>query len=139
VKETTTMTAQELTPKEKQELQEKEQTRPGRAFVPEVDIREDEHALWLWADMPGVTQEQVEVELHDNVLRLEGRVSLQEYEGLKPVYTEYNVGNYLRRFTLTNAEHFDRDHISARLVNGVLEVTLPKGERAKPRRIPVSA
>ena len=106
------MTTQELTPKEKQELQEKEQTRPGRAFVPDVDIREDENALWLWADMPGVTQEQVEVELHDNVLRLEGRVSLQEYEGLKPVYTEYNVGNYLRRFTLTNGEHFDRDHPS---------------------------
>jgi HSP20 family protein len=79
------------------------------------------------------------VDLHDNVLRLEGRVSPPEYEGLMPVYTEYNVGNYLRRFTLTNAEHFDRDQISARLVNGVLEVTLPKGERSKPRRIPVSA
>jgi HSP20 family protein len=89
--------------------------------------------------MPGVTQDQVEVDLHDNVLRLEGRVSPQEYESLTPVYTEYNVGNYLRRFTLTNAEHFDRDQISARLVNGVLEVTLPKGERSKPRRIPVSA
>jgi len=71
--------------------------------------------------MPGVTQDQVEVDLHDNVLRLEGRVSPQEYEGLTPVYTEYNVGNYLRRFTLTNAQHFDRDQISARLVNGVLE------------------
>ena len=103
------MTTQELTPKEKQELQEKEQTRPGRAFVPDVDIREDEHALWLWADMPGVTQDQVEVDLHDNVLRLEGGVSPQEYEGLAPVYTEYNVGNYLRRFTLTNAQQFDRD------------------------------
>jgi HSP20 family protein len=139
VKEATTMTTQELTAKEKQELQEKEQTRPGRAFVPDVDIREDEDALWLWADMPGVTQDQVEVELDDNVLRLEGGVSLQEYEGLTPVYTEYNVGNYLRRFTLTNAQQFDRDQISARLVNGVLEVTLPKGERSKPRRIPVSA
>ena len=133
------MTTQELTPKEKQELQEKEQTRPGRAFVPDIDIREDDDALWLWADMPGVTQDQVEVELDDNVLRLEGGVSLQEYEGLAPVYTEYNVGNYLRRFTLTNAQQFDRDQISARLVNGVLEVTLPKGERSKPRRIPVSA
>ena len=133
------MTAQELAPKEKQEVQEKEQTRPGRTYLPDVDIREDEHALRLWADMPGVTQDQVEVDLHNNVLHLEGRVSPQEYEGLTPVYTEYNVGNYLRHFTLTNAQHFDRDQISARLVNGVLEVTLPKGERSKPRRIPVSA
>ena len=68
------MTAQELTPKEKQELQEKEQTRPGRTFVPDVDIREDEHALWLWADMPGVWQDQVEVELHDKI----GRASCRE-------------------------------------------------------------
>ncbi len=133
------MTTQELTPKEKQELEEREQTRPGRTFVPDVDIREDEQALWLWADMPGVRQDAVEVELHDNVLRLEGRVSTEDYDGLSPVYTEYNVGNYLRRFTLSNAHHFDPEQVSARLVNGVLEVKLPKAERAKPRHIPVSA
>jgi HSP20 family protein len=133
------MTTQELTPKEKQELAEREQTRPGRTYVPDVDIREDEHALWLWADMPGVEQDQVDVELHDHVLRIEGRVSLKDYEGLTPLYTEYNVGNYLRRFTLNNAQLFDRDKISARLVNGVLEVKLPKAEKAKPRRIPVAA
>src|SRR5262245_15549951 len=124
------MTTQQLTPKDKQELQEKEHTRPGRTYVPDVDIREDEHALWLWADAPGVTPDHVEVELHDNVLRIEGRVSPQDYEGLTPVYTEYNVGNYVRRFTLTRSQEFDRDHISARLVNGVLEVKLPKAEKA---------
>jgi len=133
------MNTHELQPKEKQELQDREQTRPGRTYVPDVDIREDEHALWLWADMPGVEQDSVEVELHDNTLRLEGQVSLRDYEGLTPLYTEYNVGNYQRRFTLTNAQHFDAEQISARLVNGVLEVKLPKAERAKPRRIPVTA
>jgi HSP20 family protein len=133
------MTTQELTPKEKQELTEKEHLRPGRTYVPEVDIREDDQALWLWADMPGVTPDQVEVELHDDVLRLEGRVAAQDYDGLTPIYTEYNVGNYLRRFTLSNAQYFDRDQISARLENGVLSVKLPKAEQAKPRRIPVSS
>jgi HSP20 family molecular chaperone IbpA len=133
------MTAQELAPKEKQEVQEKEHTRPGRTYLPDVDIHEDEHALWFLADMPGVAQEHVEVELHDNVLRLEGRVSLDQYEGLTPVYTEYNVGNYLRRFTLSSTQHFDRDRIVARLVNGVLEVKLPKAEAAKPRRIPITS
>lgn len=133
------MTTQELTPKDKQELQEREQVRPGRTFVPDVDIREDDQALWLWAEMPGVAGDQVEVELHDNVLRLEGRVDLDDYAGQKPIYTEYNVGNYTRRFTLANAHQFDRDQISARLVNGVLEVKLPKAEKAKPRRIAVSA
>ncbi len=133
------MTTQELAAKEKQELQEREQqTRAGRTFVPEVDIREDEQALWLWADMPGVSQERVTVELHEDTLTLEGEVSSQDYEGLAPVYTEYNVGNFVRRFTLPHAANFDRDHITARLVNGVLEVKLPKAEKAQPRRIPIS-
>ena len=132
------MTAQDLAPKEKQELKEKEHTRPGRTYLPDVDVREDEHALWFLVDMPGVQQDQVEVELHDGVLRLEGRVSLEEYQGLTPAHTEYNVGNYFRRFTLNNPQYFDREHIAARLVNGVLEVKLPKAEQAKPRRIPVT-
>ena len=132
------MTTQELTPKEKQELAEREQTRPGRYYVPDVDIAEEDQALLVRADMPGVDQEHVEVELRDNVLTLHGQVSLKEYEGLKPLYTEYNVGHYLRRFTLTDASKFDADKITARMANGVLEVKLPKAERAKSRRIPVS-
>ena len=83
-------------------------------------------------------RDPVEVELHDNVLRLEGQVSTKDYDGLSPIYTEYNVGNYLRRFTLASGERFDRDNVSARLVNGVLEVRLPKAEKAKPRRIDVA-
>ena len=133
------MTEQELTAKEKQELEEKESTRPGRYFVPDVDIYEDEHTLCLRADMPGVEQANVEVELHDDILTLHGRVSLDAYEGLTPLYTEYNVGHYLRRFTLADATMFERDRITARMANGVLEVQLPKTERAKARRIPVSA
>ena len=132
------MATQELTPKEKQELKEKEHMRPGRTYVPDVDIREDDQALWFFVDMPGVEQDQVEVEMHDDMLRLDGRVSPEDYKGLTPAHTEYNVGNYTRRFSLTNPHHFDREHIAARLVNGVLEVKLPKAETAKPRRIPVS-
>jgi HSP20 family protein len=133
------MTTQELATKEKQELQEREQrTRAGRTYVPDVDIREDDQALWLWADMPGVAQDRVNVELHEGVLTIEGDVSPQDYSGLTPVYTEYNVGNFVRRFTLPNAQHFDQDNVSARLVNGVLEVKLPKAEKAQPRRVPIN-
>lgn len=131
------MTTQELTPKQKQEVEERERIRPGRAFVPDVDIREDENALWLWADMPGVAQEEVDVELHDDVLRLEGRVRTDDYRELEPVYTEYNVGNFARHFTIPNVQHYDHDRVTARLVNGVLEVKIPKAERAKPRRITI--
>jgi HSP20 family protein len=133
------MADQELTPKEKQEVADKEQTRPGRYFVPDTDIYEDAQGLHLAADMPGVDQSNVEVELDDNVLTLQGRVDLSGYEGVSPVYTEYNVGHYLRRFTLADASIFDRDAIKARMVNGVLEVEIPKSAKAKLRRIPVSA
>jgi len=137
--EDTSMATQELTPKQKQEVEEKERTRPGRTYIPDVDIREDDEALWLWADMPGVAQGDVDVELHDDVLRLEGRVTLEDYKDLEPAYTEYNIGNFARRFTIPNMHTYDAEKVSARLVNGVLEVKLPKAERAKPRRIPIQA
>lgn len=129
----------ELTPKEKQEVQGTEQVRPGRYYVPEVDISEDADGLWLRADMPGVDPDRVSVELEDGVLTIQGEVSLKPYEGLTPVYTEYRVGNFLRRFTLPQSYQYDPEQISAKLVDGVLEVRIPKAEQAKPRRVPVAA
>jgi HSP20 family protein len=131
------MAEKELTPYKKQELSGDEHTRPGRTFVPEVDIYETADSLWLRADMPGVDEQAIEVNLANGVLSVEGHVSLKDYENLSPVYTEYNVGNYARRFTLSN--EIDTDRIAARMMNGVLELELPKAERAKPRRITVSA
>ena len=130
------MTPQELSVRNKQELKGEELTRAGRAYLPDVDICETQDSLWLWADMPGVDEGSIEVKLADGVLSVEGQVSLQSYENLAPVYTEYNVGNYLRRFTVSS--DIDADHIKARMANGVLEVELPKAESAKPRRIPVA-
>lgn len=130
------MTPQELSVRNKQELKGEEHTRAGRTYLPDVDICETEDSLWLWADMPGVDEGSIEVKLADGVLSVEGRVSLQSYENLAPVYTEYNVGNYLRRFTVSS--DIDADRIKARMANGVLEVELPKAESAKPRRIPVA-
>jgi HSP20 family molecular chaperone IbpA len=130
------MADQELTPREKQEVKTNEQTRPGRTYVPDVDIYETPESLWLWADMPGVDESSLEVRVADGVLSIEGRVALQEYDNLNPVYTEYNVGNYSRRFSLSN--EIDIEHIKARMTNGILTLELPKAERAKPRRITVS-
>jgi HSP20 family protein len=130
------MTDQELTTREKQELKTNEQTRPGRTYIPEVDIYETQDSLWLWADMPGVDENSLEVRVADGVLSIEGQVSLPEYDNLNPVYTEYNVGNYARRFSLSN--EIDGDRIHARMNDGVLALELPKAERAKPKRIAVS-
>jgi HSP20 family molecular chaperone IbpA len=131
------MANQELSPRGKQELTREEQTRPGRTYVPEVDIYETPDSLWLWADMPGVDEQSLEINVDNGMLSIEGRVSLKDYENLAPVYTEYNVGNYARRFTLSNEINTER--IQARMTNGVLELQLPKAESAKPRRISISA
>ncbi len=113
-----------------------EPTRPGRSYRPAVDIVETDEGLWLWADMPGVDESSIDVELADNVLTIHGRVATDEYANLRPVYTEYNVGNYEARFRLSNA--IDEKRIAAKLKDGVLELELPKSEAAKPRRIQIS-
>jgi len=133
------MTESELLPKEKKEVEGESRTRSGRTYVPDVDIREDDDALWLWVDMPGVEQESVTVDLDDDLLTLQGEVSPGDYEGLSPVYIEYNVGGFLRRFSLPESGRFERDAITARMADGVLEIRIPKAEPAKPRRIPVTA
>jgi HSP20 family protein len=130
------MTEQELTVRGKQEVSREESTRSGRTYQPDVDIYETRDALWLWADMPGVDEKQINVHLEGGVLTIEGSVALEDYKDLSPTYTEFNVGNYLRRFTISS--DVDTDAIKARVTNGVLELELPKAERAKPRRIAVS-
>ena len=130
---------QELVPKEKQEVQGGEQVRPGRYYVPEVDIAESTDGLWLYADMPGADPKRVSVELEDGVLTIQGEVSLQPFEGLTPAYSEYRVGNFFRRFNISQSYQYDADRISARLVDGVLEIGIPKAEKAKPRRVQVVA
>ena len=130
------MTQQELNVREKQEARD-ESTRAGRTYLPAVDIRETAEGLHLQADMPGVDEQSLNVHLDNGVLTIEGQVDVKQYENLQPVYTEYNVGNYVRRFTLSN--DVDTDRITARMRNGVLDLDIPKAERAKPRKITVSA
>lgn len=130
------MTDKELATSKKQEVTGNELTRPGRTFVPDVDIYETPDSLWLRADMPGVDEQSIEISVNDGVLSVQGQVAVKDYENLAPIYTEYNVGNYARRFTLANT--IDAERISARMKNGVLELELPKSEKAKPRQIAIS-
>jgi HSP20 family molecular chaperone IbpA len=126
----------EIATKEKQQLAKpEEQTRPGRYYVPDVNIYEFEDSLKLWADMPGVKEKDVNVTLKDRVLTIVGHLATDIYTGVRPMYTEYNIGNYYREFSLN--EDIDDSKIKAILRNGVLELELPKKEKAKPRQIQV--
>ena len=62
--------------------------------------------------MPGVDKGNVEVSVEDGILRVGGRLDFSKYEGLQPLYTEYNVGHYARSFTLSNK--IDQNKIGSR-------------------------
>lgn len=128
--------SQELALREKRELTAKEEkTASGRYYVPFTDIYETEETLTVVMEMPGVEKKDLGVALENDVLRVDGRIDFSKYEGMEPVYTEYNVGHYTRSFTLSN--RIDQDRISAQLEDGVLTLTLPKGKDTLPRRIAI--
>ena len=129
--------SQELAVREKQELaQQEEKTVPGRYYMPAADIFETDDALTLMLEMPGVTKNNVDVQIENDVLRVEGKIDYSAYKDIEPVYTEYNVGHYARAFTLSNK--IDRDAITARVEDGVLTLTLPKAKEASSRRIAIN-
>jgi HSP20 family molecular chaperone IbpA len=132
-----TMTkGQALQVQEKKEVSTKnEKTVPARYFVPLTDIFENDEALTVVMEMPGVEKKDLEVHVEDEVLRVEGRIDFSKYENLEPHYAEYNVGHYARSFAISNK--IDTQRINAALEDGVLTLKLPKVEQARPRRIPI--
>jgi HSP20 family molecular chaperone IbpA len=134
-----TDTAQkELKVKEKQEVATPaEQTRPGIVFSPNVDIYETDQRLMLLADLAGVKPEDLTVDLRDDVLTISGEVQPFEGPNEKDILIEYEIGKYYRQFTLS--EVIDQGRIDAQLKDGVLQLTLPKVEKAAPRTIKVTA
>jgi HSP20 family protein len=128
--------SQALEVQEKKELVSKEEkTVPARYFVPNTDIYETEDALVVVMEIPGVEKEQVEINLENDTLRVEARIDYGKYEGLDPLYTEYNIGHFARAFTLSNK--IDQTQIAADLGDGVLTLTLKKAKEAQPRRIAI--
>ena len=131
------MADQEVQVQQKREVEKKqESTVPLRSFLPVSDIFETDHALNVVLEMPGVAKESVDIGIDNDVLKISGRIDIAKYEGLQPVYTEYNIGNYSRSFQLSNK--IDQDGIKAELKDGVMTLVLPKSEKAKPRRISVN-
>jgi len=131
------MTEQELQVQQKRELEKKQEaTFPTRMFLPATDIFESDHALTMLVEMPGVSKESVEVKVEGDILTIDGRIDFSKYEGLQPLYTEYNVGNFSRTFQLSN--EIEQAGIKAELKDGVMKLVLPKAERAKPRRIEIA-
>jgi HSP20 family molecular chaperone IbpA len=106
-----------------------------RAFLPTTDIFETDDTLIMLLEMPGVDRENIEISIEDGVLTVEGKINFSKYEGLQPVYSEYNIGPFRRTFRISS--RIDQDKIKAEIQGGVITLVLPKAEEAKPRRIEV--
>jgi HSP20 family protein len=127
---------QDLQVQKKRELENKEErTIPVRVFLPVADIYEADQDLTIILEMPGVEKSNVEISVDDGVLNVEGRLDLAKYQGLQPLYTEYNIGHYARSFRLSSK--IDQNKIAAEMKDGVLSLKLPKVEEAKPRSIKI--
>jgi HSP20 family protein len=127
---------QQLQVQKKREQEKREETTiPARVFLPITDIYEAQDALTVILEMPGVEKSNVSVGVENGVLNVEGRLDLSKYQGLQPLYIEYNIGHYSRSFHLSSK--IDQGKIEAAMKDGVLSLTLPKVEEAKPRTISV--
>lgn len=113
-----------------------ERTVSGRYFTPAADIFETAKELVLMVDMPGVQKDRVNIRLDNDELEIEGQVSAEGFEKMQVLFSEYNIGNYYRRFSLSN--EIQKDSIEAGMKDGVLTLRLPKTPRAQPRKISVT-
>ena len=127
---------QELKVREKQEVDSPaELTTPGLVFTPAVDIFETEKEITLLADMPGVKADDLMIDLRDNTLTLSADIAPVDNSEQEEILVEYETGRYYRQFTL--GELINQENIDAKLSDGVLRLSLPKVEKATPKKISV--
>jgi HSP20 family molecular chaperone IbpA len=131
----TDLTAQD--PKREQaDVATVERTRGGATYTPRIDIWENEDELVLYAEMPGVLPEHLDIHFENRELRIHGKVH-PRHEKINFLYGEYGIGDFYRTFTI--GETIDSEKITAELKDGVLTLHLPKTEAVKPRRINVTS
>ena len=126
----------EIETREKQEV-EREQTRPGIVFRPDVDIVERAGEFQVTADLPGVDEEHVDVRLESGILAIRADLAVEPESEWRPIYGEYRVGSFYREFALS--DQIDVNKIEASMKDGVLDLHLPKVEKHRPRSIEVKA
>ncbi|NGM87666.1 Hsp20/alpha crystallin family protein [Parapusillimonas sp. SGNA-6] len=116
---------------------ENERNTQSLTRTPAVDVEETSQGITMWLDIPGVDRDKLEIEVHDNTLRIQGEASVPTPQKLELRYAEIRESRYVRNFTL--GSDLDTANIEAQLQDGVLKLTIPRREEARPRRIEVLA
>ncbi len=126
----------EVALQEKRELsQAQERTEAGKFYSPYTDIYETKETVIVAMEVPGVGKSDIDIRLDKGVLTVTGNVDPKRYDGLEPIYSEYNVGNFVRTFTLSTK--IDSEAISAGVIDGVLTVRLSKTPEPVAKRIAI--
>lgn len=123
----------EMTTQQAKQAQSKQEQE--RTIRPAVDIFEDETGITVEADMPGVSREQLDIQIDRDTLTIEGKAKIQMPEGLEAIYADVQSTRYRRSFTLSR--ELDGEQADATLEEGVLKLRIPKREQFQPRKIEV--
>ena len=123
--------AGESTPATKKDTQRYSQA----ALTPPVDVLEDAQGITLYADLPGVPRDKLQLNVEADTLTIDAEVGMALPEGLQSTHTEVGIGRFHRTFTLS--KELDTERINAELANGVLTLRIPKASHAQPRRIAI--
>lgn len=110
--------------------------RPEAILLPPVDVIENGTGIILYADLPGVSKDTLNVHVEADTLTIEGRLSLAVPEGMEASHAEVSLPGYRRTFTLSR--ELDTTKVSAEFKQGLLTLRIPKAESAQPRKIAVS-
>lgn len=112
------------------------QTADVNWFYPKSDVLETETELKIFVEMPGVPKDQVDLEVENNLLKVEGKLTESRLAVSTALHSEFKQGHYSRSFGL--GDQIDSSHINAELIDGVLEITLPKREETQPKKIEIN-
>ncbi len=105
------------------------------ALIPPVDILEDEESVTLFADLPGVGKEDLDIQIDNQTLYILGKLKRDSEKQPSRYYTELAEKDYYRAFTI--GDEMDKNNIRATINNGVLKLSIPKSEKVKPKKIDI--
>lgn len=127
----------ELARKDQTAVSRRDGDRPQRrmTLTPAVDVFEDSQGVTLWADLPGVTKDRLDVKVHDGNLFIEAEAVVPTPAGLRLQHAEIREPHFARAFSL--GADLDVSKVDANLTDGVLKLTIPRREEARPRRVEV--
>lgn len=118
------------------DLPAESKSRAESALLPPVDVVEDAGGITLYADLPGVPKDKLNLQMEADSLTIEGEVALNTPQGMDASHVEVRLPRYRRTFTLS--KELDSEKATAEFQHGVLKLRIPKAEHAQPRKIQVN-